>query len=261
MMTLLPGIDRDPVEIPSLAKQESSVRHLQLLYTIVAGLALSDAIGALFGEQAADDASAWQLLPLLIAFVVTLIPFFHAALRHLDDAYLIDPTAHQVKRGALAADFLFLFFEGCLLFALAHRLEAERVFLGLFSVLLVVDIVWAITFHLASPSSRRKAAELQLLFLSRKQNLVFQLKWAANNLVFLLIVGLFVLVDHQFLHLGPAGTRIVIMLVAIARAASDYAVSWPFYFPPPSDGEDRTGGWPEREGRVVVVEGRRPSKN
>ncbi len=141
MMTLLPGIDRDPVEIPSLAKQESSVRHLQLLYTIVAGLALSDAIGALFGEQAADDASAWQLLPLLIAFVVTLIPFFHAALRHLDDAYLIDPTAHQVKRGALAADFLFLFFEGCLLFALAHRLEAERVFLGLFSVLLVVDIV------------------------------------------------------------------------------------------------------------------------
>jgi len=169
---------------------------------------------------------------MLIAFVVTLIPFFHGALRHLDDNYLIDEGVHRVKRTALAVDFGFLFTESCLLFALAHRIDQTNVFFLLFLTLLTVDIVWAIVFHLTSSIDRRPISELVALFSPKGHNLVAQLTWAANNLRFVAVIGVvgpFILwgIDHQ-----PAVARFAVMTLAILRTTNDYRMSWDFYFPP-----------------------------
>lgn len=225
---------------PSLARQESSVRHLQALYTIVAGLALSDAIGWLFREGRTGGPGPWELLPLLVAFVVTLVPFFHGALRHLDDSYLIDPAARTVKRGALATDFVFLFGESCLLFALAHRMDRAGAFLALFALLLLVDVAWAVAFHLATPTSRRRTPDVRALLSPRGENPIFQLRWAANNVAFLLVVGCWAAVLGVGPDANPHLQRAATMAIAVARTASDYRVSWDFYFPPAPDA-DRDG--------------------
>lgn len=214
----------------TLAKQESSVRHLQQLYTIVAGLALSDAVGELFRS----GSGVWQgntTLVLLVAFVVTLVPFYHGALRHLDDVYLIDVQGHQVRRAGLAVDFVFLFVESCLLFAIAHRLaDPERFFL-LFVLLLVVDIGWAVAQHFAAPQSRRVAAELQLLFRSPRSSFVAPMIWAQNTLLFVnLLLTCWSIVD-PWLGLEKMGSAILVAVLAVARTINDYRRSWDFYFP------------------------------
>jgi hypothetical protein len=228
------------VDIP-LAKQESSVRHLQTLYTIVAGLALSDAIGWLFREDRLGGQSVWDLAPMLVAFVVTLVPFYHGALRHLDDNYLIDQSAHEVKATSLAVDFVFLFLESCLLFVLAHLIDRTDIFLLLFLGLLVVDIVWAVVFHVTSPTSRRATTELALLFTSKDKHLGAQLKWTANNLMFVVIGGAAGAIFVWGGDVASEWERVVIMIVAVLRTINDYRISWDFYFPPARQGQSVQG--------------------
>jgi len=219
----------------SLAKQESSVRHLQQLYTIVAGLALSDAVGQLFTENGSWRARATLLL--LFAFVVTLVPFYHGALRHLDDVYLIDASTHQVRRAGLAVDFVFLFAESCLLVAMAHRLADPTGFLSLFLSLLLTDIVWSVAQHFAAPRTRRVAAELQLLFRSPRSSFVYPMVWAKNNLLFVVFTIAGWTAAGMWLALGDTTHAALLALLTLARTANDYRSSWDFYFPPPQQGE------------------------
>ncbi len=214
----------------SLAKQESSVRHLQQLYTIVAGLALSDAVAQLFG----GDAGGWNRgtgLLLLLAFVATLIPFYHGTMRHLDDVYLIDAMAHEVRRVGLAVDFVFLFAESCLLFAMAHRLDDPPRFFLFFVVLLVVDVAWLVGGYFAALDSRRAAIELQLLFRPRRGHLIAPLVWAKNNVLFIALALGAWLVGRRWVTLDGTASAALVALFALARTANDYRLSWDFYFP------------------------------
>ncbi len=66
---------------------ERSVSHLQQLYTVVVGLALTVAITNLI-DQAAPVPIRMAALPYFVSYLVTLVPFYHGALRHLDVTYL-----------------------------------------------------------------------------------------------------------------------------------------------------------------------------
>jgi hypothetical protein len=223
---------------PSLAKQESSVRHLQQLYTIVAGLALSDAVGQLFR----GDAGGWNEttgLLLLAAFVVTLIPFYHGAMRHLDDVYLIDAAADRVRRVALAVDFAFLFAESCVLFAMAHQLANPPRFFLFLVLLLVVDVAWLVGGYVAAQPSHRLAMELQLLFRPRRGQAIAPLVWTKNNLFFIALAIVASLILRLWPGLDEAPSAALLTLFALARTANDYRLSWDFYFPSPqSEGEE-----------------------
>ena len=103
-----------------LVARERIVRSLQGLYTVVAGLALTKSIERLFeGSTSSQVEFHAHHLPGLVAFIATLIPFYHGALRHLDRRYIEEHGA-GLKDGALAADFALLFVEGCFLAAMAY---------------------------------------------------------------------------------------------------------------------------------------------
>src|SRR5215208_6828429 len=69
-------------------QHESTVRYLQELYTIMVAVALPVAITRMFDERQESAPFRLEVLPLLVTFVATLIPFFHGTLRHLDDTYV-----------------------------------------------------------------------------------------------------------------------------------------------------------------------------
>lgn len=100
---------------------KSSVRNLGALYSVVVGVALAYAIEEVIDPVAATPFS-WHLMPLFIALLATLVPFYHGALRHLDVTYVEHP-GEGLNNGALLADFLLLFVEGSLFVALASLLD------------------------------------------------------------------------------------------------------------------------------------------
>ena len=77
----------------------NSIKSLVNLYTVVIGAALSLAVArAIDVKLGLTSISAVSML-LFVCFIVTLFPFFHGALRHLDDAFVENDSAN-IKTGA-----------------------------------------------------------------------------------------------------------------------------------------------------------------
>lgn len=111
----------------TLRAAESSVRNLGALYSVVVGVALAFAMENIIDPAALGSPFRWELLPLFFTLVVTLVPFYHGALRHLDVTY-VEHGGADVKAGALLADFLLLFLEGSLFVGLSVLLGRPEVF-------------------------------------------------------------------------------------------------------------------------------------
>jgi hypothetical protein len=106
--------------------RQRTVGHLQQLYTVVAGVALTLAITKLLDEKAAMPLR-FDVIPYFLAYLVTLVPFYHGALRHLDITYFEDAQA-KTKAGALMFDWTLLFLESCFLLGLALLLRSPKPF-------------------------------------------------------------------------------------------------------------------------------------
>jgi hypothetical protein len=120
---------------------------LENLYSVVVGLGLSLSIFNLIDTTRTPIPIKLELLPFFLAFIVTLIPFYHGALRHLDITY-VEQGGKQVRNGALFADFAILFIEGCLLLALAVLLSTPQFFAWGLAALLAIDTIWGFAAHL-----------------------------------------------------------------------------------------------------------------
>ena len=72
----------------------------------------------------------FQPFLLSAALLVTLIPFYHGALRHLDEQYA--GAGARQARGFVLVDFLVLFLESCVFLALAVSIARPEVFGWLF---------------------------------------------------------------------------------------------------------------------------------
>ena len=101
------------------SSRAESARHSLFLYSVICALSLETAITRMIDPEAAVAPIDRHVLPLTIAYIATITPFYHGALRHLDDYYVVT-SRPEVRRSALLIDFLALFMQAVLLLSLIH---------------------------------------------------------------------------------------------------------------------------------------------
>jgi hypothetical protein len=188
------------------ASRERSVDHLQGLYGVVVAIALGLAVDRIIPP--AGHPIAYRPLLLGAALLATLIPFYHGALRHLDEQYAQGRAPDRA--GSVLVDFFVLFLEGCAFLALAVSVARPQVFARAFLLLLVLDIAWALITNFLLTKDRRLRAQMSWLFI---------------NIVAVGMLSIFLLTHFDT-------TRVLwwaIPALAIARTAVDLMFTWRFY--------------------------------
>jgi hypothetical protein len=203
--------------------RESSVRSLEELYTVVAGLAIAVSALVLIDTKRAPLPLRLELLMPFFTFLVTLVPFYHGSIRHLDATY-IEHDVKDLRTGALLADFSLLFLEVCILLGVASLVSAPQFLPWGLIVLWLFDSVWGLKAFFGFSHKDRPASELifaVINFLAAVFLLIF-LRW----------------------NVGPPGTEldftayIVVFFIALGRSGFDYSLNWDFYFPKDDTGEE-----------------------
>jgi len=209
-----------PGEPPHEKAEALSVEHLQELYTVSIGLALTVAVERLFPGELHGGLHNVAVVG-FVAFLATVLPFYHGALRHLDNMYRVGQNQRS-GGGLLFADFLALFTEACLLIAMAASLDRPRRVLILLLLLLLLDIVWLEFFvRVAAPRIRPDAVAKTWGHRA----------WVLVNTPFLILGVLLLLLHGGGAEEGALGLASLVGGLALARTVVDYAWSWRFYFP------------------------------
>ena len=187
-----------------------TVRNLENLYSVVVAVGLTLAVQQLIviGEGVEFR---WGALPAVIAYVVTLVPFYHGAERHLEDAYVDNPRQGANPR-RLLFDFVVLFVEACVLLAAAAVVHFPRALLAALVVLWVIDIAWGVS--------------ARLIFRLKDE----VLKWAMVNSGAVAVFGGLWLVA-ELSDLADLTVGWALLAISLMRSVVDYATSWEFYFP------------------------------
>lgn len=191
---------------------ERSVDSLQRIYAFVIALSLVAAIQSLLKDQGGAISTIDGIvagLPAFVAFLFTLVPFFHGMNRHLDHSYL--EKTDDVVQVALLLDFAIFFIEAGLLFAVTLTLHAGLAAFSYLGLLLAIDALWGWVAHAIH---------------YRKEVRSTVARWSAINVVFI-FVGL-VIWNYQGVH-----TAVILMSLALARTIADYVLCKDFYFPRP----------------------------
>lgn len=187
-----------------------SVKSLQRIYAMIIALAVGEALRRFFispddnefaitGKQVAD-------LPALVAFFVTVVPFFHGMNRHLDDFYVLD-SGKQAPAGALFFDFVFFLMESAALFAMASTVTNASALFAVLMILLVIDFVWAAVAWMITRSPA--------------------IKWSIINFITSIVLFFF-----YYQVIFPAEMLFwMLTVIVIARTVVDYWRNWAFYFP------------------------------
>ena len=198
-------------------RRENSVRSLVNLYTVVIGVALSNAVVSLIDVTKGLESVTLASASLFIAFVATLFPFFHGALRHLDDAYIENDNQH-IKDGALVVDFVLLFLHALAFVVLSLLLKKPGHFAWVLVVLLSIDVIWGVFAHFASSSKEAITAES---------------KWTIINFVFVSLAISYLVIHDTYLNEFPDPVKlsIPIAFACIVRSLVDYTWCRAFYFP------------------------------
>ena len=191
---------------------DRTVDSLQRVYAIVIALALTIAVKLLIESVgiiphegvSKPNSNSLPTILLFVAFLSTLIVFYHGMNRHLDDTFVIG-TKVDPRRLPLLVDIVVFLLEGGLLVVMASTINNPKVFLVAWSILLCVDIVWGLFVYF---SLKRKAP----------------IKWVFNNLLFLIFAWFFWRVVFP-------QNAILIAVIEILRSGIDYKLNWNFYFP------------------------------
>jgi hypothetical protein len=198
--------------------RENSVKHLCDLYNVVIGVALAIAIEKVIDEEAAYIPISRQHIWIFLTFVVTAIPFYHGAIRHLYATYVEEGGSKRVKRGALLLDFAILFTESGLFVALAYLIQSPAAFVALFILLIFLDSIWGFIAVTSIAGTQAQSAEKT---------------WALINVVYfiVLLIGYFSFdVGSQGFSWEPRHTY-MLLATAFLRTVIDYFFSWDFYYP------------------------------
>jgi hypothetical protein len=191
---------------------ERSVDSIQKIYAVVIALAISQAIQSLLKDPSSGTTLTLGRLtaglPAFVAFLVTLVPFWHGMNRHLDRCYLEKTNA--VVQGALLLDFVIFFVEAVFLFAAGWSLTSGINTFYCLGLLLSIDMLWAFVSH-------------QIHFPGKKSH---ARRWSTINLISIGIAILIIKFPFQ-------SKSFVLMALAVARSITDYGLCWDFYFPSP----------------------------
>jgi hypothetical protein len=198
-------------------RMENSIRSLVNLYTVVIGAALTVGVAGTIDVNKGLESISRVAILLFVAFVATLLPFFHGALRHLDDAY-IENESHHIKAGALIIDFALLFMHALAFVILSQLLKKPADFAWLLIVVLSIDVVWGLFAYFAASSTTKLSAES---------------RWAIINFFFIVFVLLYLLNQKIYVGWGGDSTTLaaLIAIACAARSVFDYLWCRDFYFP------------------------------
>src|SRR5262249_24705809 len=202
--------------LPLSVQRENSVKQLCELYNVVVGLALATAILKVINESAdylpISRAHVWTFL----VFIITVVPFYHGAVRHLYATYVEHGRSKRIKNGGLLIDYALLFAEGGVFVGLAYLIQSPGAFLGLFLLLMFLDSVWGVLAYTTLVGSQAQNAEKT---------------WAFINVIFFVVL----LVGYFSFNVPAEGfiwqPRMSYMLLGTAflRTVLDYWFSWKFY--------------------------------
>lgn len=190
---------------------ERSVDSVARIYAIIIGLALSEAIKTLIVKDSAGQmdlrfATIWSGGAPFVAFVVTLVPFWHGMNRHLDRSYL--EKVEGVVEGALLLDFGTFFLESGLFLIAGWGLRSGFVTYYCLMAVFVLDIVWGGISHL-------------IHFRGAKSHAI---SWSVINII--AIVLMLGVLTFPFSPKPP-----VLTVIAVLRTLADYWNGRNFYFP------------------------------
>ena len=195
---------------------ERSVDSLERIFAFIVALAVTDAIKATFVDKATGDLilvfPAGNVLPAFLAFLVTIVPFYHGMNRHLDECYI---RRTPPAEGALLFDFIVFFIEASLLFAITASLRHENLVSFLFlGILLAVDTLWALVSNWIHYSGKAQGIQ----------------RWAAVNAA-TIASGVFLYAIVEGTGSSTISPAWLLLLLALVRSVLDYALNWTFYFP------------------------------
>ena len=195
----------------------NSVKQLSELYNVVIGIALSAAIYNTIDQKGSGVPLHFDHLFNFGVVLVTIIPFYHGAVRHLMATYVEDGGSSRIKSGALMADYVLLFLEGCIFVTLAVVVAQTETLIWVLVTLLVLDSVWGFLAWLAFTGAQSQYAEK---------------KWAIINMFctgFLVLIGVY---GNATITSDPLMAQGSIFVVMVIRTIVDYGWCWDFYYPP-----------------------------
>jgi hypothetical protein len=199
--TLEPSVPTDRSE-----RLRRSLSSWERLHAVIIGFALTSAVKIFADARAANGAIPLLGLShfyLLIAFTITLVPFFHGAQRHLEATHLSRPG--EPKSAVLFFDYMMLILEAFLFSLLGMAVGGDRVFAHILIWLMSVDLFWAGVTYFAN---------------ERSPALV---PWIVLDIASLVCIGLLwrrVPVEYWAVALGYG---------AVVRTIADYSWNWKFF--------------------------------
>lgn len=200
-------------------KLENSIRSLINLYTVVIGAALSLAVARAIDVNA--GLASLGAIPILLfaCFVATLFPFFHGALRHLDDAY-VENVNPQIKSGALIVDFALLFLHALAFVVLSQLLQHPSHFAWFLIAVLAIDVIWGVFAHFGSSSAGDLSPES---------------RWTIINVIFVGLVSFYLVSNDISLEYKENSLKLSVLLTiaCLLRSTIDYIWCRDLYFPKP----------------------------
>ncbi len=193
-------------------------QNLQILYSVIAGFSLLQAVSNVIDVTRGAVPMKVELLPFFISFLVTLLPLYHGALKHLENAHRGQITT-RIHGGAFLADFFLIGIEGCLFVVLGVLLVTPEFFVWVLPGLFGLNSARAFATHFFSPRDVRSGAELRwaLINLGTAEVLIIYFTWIGPL--------------PPTAGLGEPALAPVIFAITIGRTVMDYAFCWNFYFP------------------------------
>lgn len=188
--------------------RKRSVDNLQRLFAFVVGLAVTEALRRTLSPLASDYAQ-WLVFT---TFVVTAVPFYHGTNMYLDATYVLG--SRTSRQYALMLDFIFLFVEGLLLFALALQTDDLRRFYTLLAILFVFDAVWVRVTVITTDA--HSAAD------------TIYARWAVVNVS---AAALVLFLVWSPLIRSDVVRNLALAATALGRTIYDYRAVWRLYYP------------------------------
>ena len=201
--------------------RKNSVMQLSELYNVVIGIALSLAIYNTIDGPNTSVSEVFRRLPNFCVVLFLIIPFYHGAVRHLFATYVEGGGSSRIKNGALMADFVLLFVEGCVFVGMATYVDNILVLAWSVFTLLILDSIWGFFAWLVFTGAQSQYAEK---------------KWAMIN-IFTAALILITLQFEPIYQLNSFNAALILATVVGIRTVTDYILTWDFYFPPEETSE------------------------
>jgi hypothetical protein len=209
-------------EALAVEMRSNSVKQLCDLYRVVIAISVGIAFHAIVDPAASPFPVRPELLALFGALLITIIPFFHGAVRHLFATYVEGGGSSRVKNWAILIDYYLLFVQGGLFVALASTLDSPESFRVVLIAILGLDVIWGVLAVLGFAGTSSQKAEM---------------KWAAINFAAVVVLVPFHLFCPAFLTIeGITNETLVLLtlLISVLRTIVDYGTNIGFYCPGPA---------------------------